>query len=146
MVAKSLKPTVGITSSVWLESLVEMQNEIIGGVRIKSSKAAGQPLRYRLSHLAVRLIAAVNIAHLLLLGYRPYFRAVTNHFGWIDEKWMMVSSFLLPLYVGFETWWMFRAELSQKRALLIDWAFAVIWFVLWWGSVLYSLYLYFPNL
>ena len=125
---------------------MEINSEIAGAVRIKSNKAAGQPLRYRLSHLAVRLIVAVNIAHLLLLTYRPYFRAVTNHVGWIDEKWMMVSSFLLPLYVGVETWWMFRAEPSQKKPLLINWAVAVIWFVLWWGSVLYSLYRYYPNL
>ncbi len=61
----------------------------------------------------------------------------------MDVKWMLVSSFLLPLYVGFETWWMFR-DPSQKRALVVDWTFAVIWFVMWWGEVLYALYKYYP--
>jgi len=125
---------------------VEINNKMADSVRLKSTKAAGHTLSYRLSHLGVRLVAAVNIAHLLLLTYRPYFQVVTNQVWWIDEKWMMTSSFLLPLYVGFETWWMFRAEPSQRKPLLIDWAFAVVWFALWWGSVLYSLYLYYPNL
>ena len=109
-------------------------------------KASHHPLKIRLSHLILRLLVTVNVAHLLLLGYQPYFRAVGNFVGWVDVKWMMVSSFLLPLYVGFETWWMFRVEPSEKRALLIDWAFAVIWFVSWWGIALYSLYLYYPTL
>jgi hypothetical protein len=123
-----------------------MQSKIVG-VRTEATAAmADYPLKYRLSHLLVRLVATVNIAHLLLLAYRPYFRAANNFLGWMDIKWMMASSFLLPLYVGFETWWMFRVEPSQKRALLIDWAFAVIWFVLWWGLALYSLYLYYPTL
>lgn len=143
-----MKMTPGVTSSVWLGSLVEMQSsEIIGGVPIKSSNAvAGQPLRYRLSHLAVRLIAAVNVTHLLLLGYQPYFRAANHFLGWIDIKWMVASSFLLPLYVGFETWWMFGLEPSQKKPLIIDWVLAIIWLIMWWGFVLYSLYLYFPMI
>jgi hypothetical protein len=101
-------------------------------------------MKYRLSHLVVRIVTIVNIAHLLMLGYQPYFRAANHLLGWIDFKWMMVSSFLLPLYVGFETWWMFRGEPSQKRALVIDWLLAVGWFVIWWTEVLYSLYRYYP--
>jgi hypothetical protein len=123
-----------------------MQSEMAGVRTDATGTIAGHALRYRLSHLVVRVVATVNIAHLLLLGYRPYFRAANHFLGWIDIKWMIASSLLLPLYVGFETWWMFGAEPSQKKPLLIDWVVAVIWLVMWWAFVLYSLYLYFPMI
>ncbi len=63
-----------------------------------------------------------------------------------DLYWLMASSVLIPLYVGFETWWMFKAAPSQKRPLLIDWLVALLWFVIWWIFMLRSWYLYYPNL
>jgi len=124
---------------------VETNNEIVSALsREESKERVGQRLKYRLAHLVVRIITIVNIAHLLMLGYQPYFRAANHLLGWIDLKWMLVSSLLLPLYVGFETWWMFGAAPSQKRALVIDWVLAGLWFVIWWTEVLYSLYRYYP--
>jgi hypothetical protein len=105
---------------------------------------AGDPVKYRVSHLLVRLIAFANIAHLLLTFQPSYFRAKINLFNGIDIYWMLASSFLLPLYVGFETWWMFRAKPSQKRSLLIDWLVAVLWFAIWWAVALHSLFLHYP--
>jgi hypothetical protein len=95
--------------------------------------------KYRLSHFVVRLVASINFAHLLLMYYKPYFRAVRNIFRQGGDVYsMMISSLLLPLYIGFETWWMFRAKPSQTRALVIDWAVAVLWFVVLWGIVIYA--------
>jgi len=109
---------------------------------------ATHPWKFRLAHVLVRVVAILNLTHLLLLGYQPYFQWADRFFGqfttrWIDVKWMLVSSFLIPLYVGLETWWMFRDRL-QKRALVVDWVIAVIWFATWWAEVLYSLYKYYP--
>jgi hypothetical protein len=103
--------------------------------------------KYRISHVGLRVIASINIFHLLLTFYPPYFHAEIRLFpkgG--DLYWLMGSSIVLPLYVGFETWWMFRAHSSQKKALLIDWLLAVLWFVIWWIFMFRSWYLYYPNL
>jgi hypothetical protein len=105
------------------------------------------PFTYRLSHLAVRVIAGINIVDLFLSFYPPYFHAENRLFPQGGEVyWRLASSFLLPLYVGFEEWWMFRAEPPQRKALLIDWLLALLWFVIWWTFLLRSLYLYYPNL
>ena len=120
--------------------IVRQQNQITGRGVMESS-----PLSYKLSHLVVRVIVAINILHLSLSFYHPYFQAGLRLFpqgG--DIYWMFASSILLPLYVAFETWWMYRAEPSQKRALLIDWLLAGLWFVTVWAVVLHSLYRYYP--
>src|SRR2546421_12949432 len=95
--------------------------------------------KYWVCHLVVRVTSGLNFAHLLLMYYKPYFRAARNIFrqgG--DIYFMMACSLLLPLYVAVETWWMFNARPSHKRALIIDWAIAVLWFLVLWGFVLYA--------
>jgi hypothetical protein len=101
-----------------------------------------------ISHLAVRLVICINFADTILEACWPkYFRLKKTLFPHgADLEWMMVSAFLIPLYVGFESWWMFRATPSQKRALLIDWVLAILWFALWWGLMFYSWYLYYPSI
>lgn len=113
-----------------------------GGKQVPAGKSH---LKYRLSHWAVRVIVTINIAHLLLSFYPPYFRRKLHFFPQSgDVQWMLVSSLLIPLYVGLETWWMYRAEPAQKRALAIDWLLAVLWFVMLWAVVLRSVYV-FPS-
>lgn len=99
------------------------------------------PLKYRLSHLALRLIVTINIAHLSLSFNPAYFQAIKPIFrNGFDIKWMLVSSVILPLYVLFEMWWMLRTGSSslKTRGLLIDGALALAWFLMCWGFVLYS--------
>jgi len=120
-----------------------MNSEIVQNQRTKRGAMERAALSYKLSHLAIRIITTIHIVHLLLSYYPPYFQAETRLFprgG--DLYWMMASSLLIPLYVGFETWWMFGAQPSQKRALLIDWLLAVLWFAIWWVVVLRSLYVF----
>lgn len=101
------------------------------------------PLKFYVSHLAVRIITTIHIVHLLLSYYPPYFKEKLRIFSQGgDIYWMLASSLLIPLYVGFETWWMFRAKLSQKRALVIDWLLAGLWFAIWWVVVFRSLYVF----
>jgi hypothetical protein len=122
--------------------------DLVEGVLDKFSKREQRgsvPLKYRLSHFAVRVIAIINIVHLLLSYYPPYFRGKFRflpHSG--DIQWMLVSSLLVPMYVGLETWWMYGVNPSQKRSLLIDWFMAGLWFVLWWAVVLRGIYRYYP--
>src|SRR5712691_4624001 len=98
------------TSSIWFENPVAINSEIVGeknqitgrGVMEKS------PFKYRVSHLAVRIITTIHIVHLLLGYYPPYFQKTLRIFPQAgDIYWMLASSLLIPLYVGFETWWMF---------------------------------------
>lgn len=118
------------------KEIVEQKNQITARGVMEQS-----PIKYRVSHLAVRIITTIHIVHLLLGYYPPYFQKTLRIFPQAgDIYWMLASSLLIPLYVGFETWWMFRAEPSQKRALFIDWAIAVIWFAILWVVVLRSLY------
>lgn len=103
-------------------------------------------LKYQLSHLAIRLIVLVNITHLLLSGYHPYFRATTRIFrNLFDLHWMTVTSVILPLYVGFEAWWILRKDRSQVKEVLIDAALAIAWFLIWWGFLLHSFRKYFGS-
>jgi hypothetical protein len=119
--------------------------ETLGETKVMRSE---HQLKYVLSHLALRVIVCFNIADTLLEAWWPtYFRMKKTIFPTgADLTWMMASSFLLPAYVGFETWWMHRAQPPQTRALLIDWVLAGFWFVLWWVLMFYSWYLYYPNL
>lgn len=48
--------------------------------------------KYRLSHFVVRLVAGINFAHLLLMYYQPYFRAVRNIFRQGGDVYSMMIS------------------------------------------------------
>jgi hypothetical protein len=93
----------------------------------------------RLSHLLVRLVAAVNLVDIgLETAFPKYARTVANGpFGGITTAWMGLSSLLLPLYVGFEGWWMRKGKVENSKALWIDATFAVAWFLVFWVGVLY---------
>jgi len=105
------------------------------------------PLYIKLSHLVVRLIVILNIAHLSLSFYQPYFTVIKQLFrGGADFYWMMASSFLLPVYVGVEAWWMLRRDRSNTKALLIDGAFVIGWFVIFWAFLLHSFWRYVGSL
>lgn len=92
----------------------------------------------RISHLIVRLVAAINLALWGLMTYPPYFRAIGGgRLGHTTGVWFLLSSVLLPLYVALEAWWLRKK--SQNRALWIDAAFAAVWFSVFWSAVLYGL-------
>lgn len=99
-------------------------------------------LKYSLAHLAVRLIVIINLVHLGLSLYQPYFRATNALIGGADDSWSMISSLLLPLYCLIETLWMRRAEPSQRKALLIDLAFAITWLLVWLAFLFYAFWKY----
>jgi hypothetical protein len=95
--------------------------------------------KYQLSHFILRLVVAVNFSYLLLMYYQPYFRVVRQIFRQGGDVYlMMISSLFLPLYVGFETWWMYRVKPSQTKGLIIDWVIAALWVVVLWGIVIYA--------
>lgn len=126
---------------VEINSQIVRQENQITGRRVMEKP----PLKFYASHLAVRIITTINIVHLLLSYYPPYFDARLRFFSQGgDIYWMLASSLLIPLYVGLETWWMYLAKPSQKRALLIDWLLAGLWFAILWVVVLRSLYRYYP--
>lgn len=114
---------------------------------VKPRRWIGTPtLKYSLAHLAVRVIVVINLVHLCLSFYQPYFRATNALLRGADDSWSMISSLLLPLYCTIETFWMQRAEPSQRKALLIDWAFAITWLLVWLAFLFYAFWKYAPGL
>lgn len=93
-------------------------------------------LDYWISHLIVRSIVVLNLA--TVIG-EFYYYEVLRHAGLEGAiiKWYIASSLILPIYVGLEIWWMGRAE---SKALLVDAALAIVWFLTWWGIFLYLVY------
>lgn len=109
--------------------------------------SAESRLYVKLSHLMIRFIVILNIAHLSLSFYQPYFTLIKQLFrSGADFYWMMASSFLLPAYVGVEAWWMLRRDRSGTKALLIDGAFVIGWFVIFWTFLLHSFWRYAGSL
>jgi hypothetical protein len=89
------------------------------------------------SHLIARLIGIINLALWGVMSYPAYFHALAGGMlGHAIGVWFLLSSFLLPLYVTLETWWM--RQKSQQRALRIDAVFAAAWFLVFCGAVLYG--------
>lgn len=91
------------------------------------------------SHLFVRLVSAIALANLALGAVSTsYFHLVTGVWlGRLAVAASMLSCFLLPLYVGFEVWWM-RKSRSEVKALWVDVVFAVASFLFYWFIVLYA--------
>lgn len=96
-------------------------------------------LHHKLSHLLVRVVATANLADLLLATlYQPYFRSLErSHLGNTIVKEQIASSLLLPLFVGFEAWWMRKSEVD-RNPLLVDGAFVIVWFLVFWMGVLWA--------
>jgi hypothetical protein len=121
--------------------------ETIRGSMVKSTKQIdAAPVIYSLAHWVLRLIVVINLIHLSLSSYQPYFRATKSLVRRADLDWLMISSVLLPLYCLIETLWMRRAEPSQRKALLIDWAFAITWLLVWLAFLFYAFWKYAPGL
>ena len=99
-------------------------------------------LRHRLSHIIVRTLSTVCLAHFLLGGYSQSYYSVTKannpDVGLILLILLMASTLILPLYVLFEVFWMLRDSLKERRALAIDAAFVAAWFCTFWGLLFYG--------
>ncbi len=93
---------------------------------------------FRISHIIVRVVSAINLAYFAAMTYPPYLHATAGGaFGRFAGTWSLISSLILPLYVAVEGWWM-RGK-TERRALWIDAAFAGLWFLVFWGAALYGL-------
>jgi hypothetical protein len=83
------------------------------------------------------LVAALNLLHFAAMSYPPYLRAVgAGTLGDVTGAWFVLSTLLLPIFVGFECWWMRNA--AQSRALLIDAVFVIAWIAVFWGSIVFA--------
>jgi hypothetical protein len=97
---------------------------------------------YRMSHIALRLIVIINFTHLVLGTFSiKYFQAVNRlPIGGADIYWFIASCLILPLYVALEVWWMLLKDnaLRERKSLLIDAMFAVIWAMTFGIFLLYA--------
>jgi hypothetical protein len=98
----------------------------------------------RLSHRLVRVIAMITLIGLgVTLACERYSsthcHALANSWlGMILTFWTIAMSLLLPLYVGFEGWWMRKIKVGSKD-LWIDAGLAIGCFLSLLSIVLYAL-------
>jgi hypothetical protein len=94
---------------------------------------------YRLAHLAVRVVVAVSVVDFTLAElYQPYFEATGHGLrGKVRIFGEIASMVMVPLYVVAEAWLM-RHTPTETRAVMIDFAFAAVWLILFWGALMYS--------
>jgi hypothetical protein len=94
----------------------------------------------RYSHLAVRTVTLLTMADfVLVMSNAPYYsQTITTLFRMLTSYWYVVSSVALPIYVGFEVWWMRKAKV-ENRPLWIDATLVFTWFVLFWVVLIYGL-------
>jgi hypothetical protein len=99
-------------------------------------------LKYKLSHIFLRVLAAACLLHFLLAEYSQTYYSATNatdpDVRLILLTLLMASTFILPLYVIFEALWMRGEWRGRRRHLLIDAAFAAAWFFTFWGLLFYT--------
>src|SRR5574341_16416 len=111
-------------------------------MKILDARVVGSNKRkqlYSLLHLGGRLIVVINLAHLGLSFYGPYFRLTHRLFRGVDLDWLMSSSFLLRTFCVFESFWMRGADQSQRRSIAIDWLFVILWLFVWGIFLLHSM-------
>jgi hypothetical protein len=88
----------------------------------------------------VRLIAGITLANFVAAITSPaYSHLVAN--GWLGKivaVWSIACPLLLPLFVGFEVWWM-RKKKDESKALWVDAALAVACFLLFCAMLFYAL-------
>src|SRR3712207_6583784 len=91
-------------------------------------------LKFKLSHLLIRLIALANLFHFLVGTYsRTYYEATRfdSDVDIIVLFWLFASSFILILWVGLEVLWLRTANVllpGERKSIAIDGLFALIWF------------------
>jgi cobyrinic acid a,c-diamide synthase len=94
---------------------------------------------YKISHWTLRVIVLVSLADMALAEMsQGYYRAFGRSLNQIISSWHLASTLLLPMYVLVEAWWM-RNSLQERKAIVIDGIFVVVWFVTLWGGILYKL-------
>ena len=99
-------------------------------------------LRYRLSHIVLRVLSAACLIHFLLGEYSPTYYSATKpadgNMGFLLLSLLAASTFALLLYVLCEALWMRGDWHSRRKQLLIDAAFATAWFITFWGLVFWT--------
>ena len=97
----------------------------------------------KVSHVVTRTIATITLANLGMMvvceRYSPtHCRAFANSsLDKIVTFWTITTALLLPLYVGFEGWWMRKCKVTTI-ALWIDAGLAIACFLMFVGVVLYA--------
>src|ERR1700720_4021966 len=93
-----------------------------------------------ISHSLVRSSAVITIVIFVFpMVYPAFSHLIAN--GWLGKivaVWSIACPLLLPLFVGFEVWWM-RKKKDETKALWVDAALAVACFLLFWILIFYAL-------
>jgi|ERR1019366_8453486 hypothetical protein len=100
---------------------------------------------HAISHSLVRWVTLITVANFgLSTFWRSYFEIVGHgRLGKGMALWSILSSFLLPIYVGFEILWM-RKKGDQKKALYIDAGLVAVWLLVFWSSAAFAFGHYVP--
>jgi hypothetical protein len=100
---------------------------------------------FRVAHFLVRACCVINsLAAWAEKLYAPIGPRLANGaVGYFLVKWMLISVLLLPLFVGLEAFWMRNSKI-ERRQLLIDTGFVVVWLVAFFAGLFYAFTHYVP--
>jgi len=113
-----------------------------------NSLASGMTVRrmsFRVAHFLVRACCVINsLAFSADRLYPPIGPRLANGAGgYLFGNWLLVSVPLLPLFVGLEALWMRNFKI-ERRQLLIDAGFVVVWLVACFAGLFYAFTHYVP--
>ena len=94
---------------------------------------------FSISHRFVRAVATITLADFAMSACFPGYSRATAR-GWpgiVLTFWGIGMSLLLPLFVGFEVWWMRKSKTAAK-GLWIDGLLAMACFLSLVAIVLYA--------
>ena len=105
-------------------------------------------LKYKVSHVLLRVIALAQTAYLLLGMYSKSFYAATklgSDWDAILQIWLLASLLLLPFFVGLEGLWYFVAKSEgrapkERSAILIDAGFVCGWLLVILGLMIWGMW------
>jgi hypothetical protein len=100
---------------------------------------------FRVAHFLVRACCVINSLALWADRLYPPIgpRLANGAVGHLFVKWAEISVLLIPLFVGLETFWM-RDFKIERRQLLIDAGFVVVWLVAFFAGLFYAFTHYVP--
>jgi uncharacterized membrane-anchored protein len=105
-------------------------------------------LKYKVSHVLIRIIAIAQIAYLLLgIFSKRFYEATKLDSDWdaILWMWLLASLLVLPFCVGLEGLWYFVAK-SEGRApkegisILIDAGLVLVWMIIMFVLMLWGMW------
>jgi hypothetical protein len=93
----------------------------------------------RIYRIVLRVTASISLAELVMATFWPAYSYWTANgcLGTPLVFWHISASLVLPLFVGFEAWWVRKVN-AELSGIWVDAALAAACFALFWGGIAYA--------